>query len=61
VKVSASTVARSIEQTMEEYAEAVAQGTLAAVTERQVRITWVPRVLVLLFLSAVLVVTLSLF
>ena len=46
---------------MEEYAEAVAQVTLAAAPERQVRITWVPRVLVLLFLSAVLVVTLSLF
>ena len=61
VKVSASTVARSIEQAMEEYAEAVAQVTLAAAPERQVRITWVPRVLVLLFLSAVLVVTLSLF
>ena len=61
VKVSAPTVARSIEQAMEEYAEAVAQVTLAAAPERQVRITWVPRVLVLLFLSAVLVVTLSLF
>lgn len=60
MKVTASTVARSIEQAMEEYAEAVAQGTLAAAPEKQVRITWVPRVLVLLLLSAVLVVTLSL-
>ena len=59
-KVTASTVARSIEQAKEHYAEAVAQGALAAGTARQVRVRWVPMVLATLLLPAFAVVALSL-
>ncbi len=59
-KVTALMVGRSIEQAKEEYAEAVAQGALAAAPDGQVRITWVPPVLAILALSALAVVALSL-
>lgn len=59
-KVTASMVARSIEQAKEEYAEAVAQGALAAAPDGQVRIAWVPMVFAMLILPAIAVVALSL-
>jgi hypothetical protein len=59
-KITASMIARSIEQAKQEYDEAVAQGQLPAAPDGLVRITWVPLVLVVLFLSAVAVVALSL-
>ena len=59
-KVTASMVARSIEQAKEDYAEAVAHGALAAPAEPQVRISVVPLVLVILVLPAVAIVALSL-
>ena len=59
-KVTASMVARSIEQAKEEYAEAVAQGALAAAPDGQVRVTWVPTATAILFLPAFAVVALSL-
>src|SRR5450759_38247 len=59
-KVTASLVARSIEQAREEYAEAVAQGLVAAAPEAQVRITWVPMVLAIVLLPAIAVLALSL-
>ena len=59
-KVTASMVARTIEQARQEYAEAVAQGALAAASDGQVRITWVPLVLALLVVTAVAVAALSL-
>lgn len=58
-KVTAAMVARSIEQAREEYAEAVAQGELSAAPDGQVRIRWVPQILVLLLLPAIAVVALS--
>jgi Protein of unknown function (DUF2581). len=58
-KVTASMVARSIEQAREDYAEAVASGALPA-RPGQVRITWVPTVLAILLLPAIAVVALSL-
>lgn len=59
-KVTASMVARSIEAAMEDYAEAVAHGALAAPPESQVRISVVPLVLVVLVLPAVAIVAFSL-
>ena len=59
-KVTASMVARSIEQAKEEYAEAVAQGALAAAPDGQVRVAWVRMVLAILLLPAIAVVSLSL-
>lgn len=59
-KVTASTVARSIEQAKQEYDDAVATGLLAAVSDAPVRITWVPLVLAVLLLPAVAVAVLSL-
>jgi Bacterial PH domain len=59
-KVTASLVARSIEQAREEYAEAVAQGLVAAAPEARVRITWVPMVLAIVLLPAIAVLALSL-
>ena len=59
-KVTASMVARLIEQAKEEYAEAVAQGALAAAPDGQVRATWVPMALAILLLPAIAIVTLSL-
>lgn len=59
-KVTASMVARSIDQAREDYAEAVASGALAAAPDAQVRVTWVPVVLATMVLSAIAVVALSL-
>jgi len=60
LKVTASTVARSIEQAKREYDEAVALGQLPEVTDGLVRITWVPLVLAVLLLPTIAVVALSL-
>jgi len=59
-KVTASTVARSIEQAKREYDETVVLGQLPEVTDGQVRITWVPLVLAVLLLPTIAVVALSL-
>jgi len=59
-KVTAQMVGRSIEQAMEEYAEAVAQGAIAPPPDASVRITRVPLVLAILALPALAVVALSL-
>lgn len=59
-KVTASTVARSIEQAKREYDEAVAQGRVSVVSDPQVRVAWVPLVAVILLLPAIAVVALSL-
>jgi len=58
-KVTASSVARSIEQAKEEYDEAVAAGLLSDVPDAVVRITWVPLVFVVLLVPAVAVAVLS--
>lgn len=58
-KVSAQMVGRSIEQAMDEYAEAVARGAIAPPPDPSVRITWVPLVIAILSLSALAVVALS--
>jgi hypothetical protein len=59
-KVTASKVAEAIEAAKQEYDEAVAQGQLPAVLDGRVRITWVPLVLAVLLLPAVVVLALSL-
>lgn len=59
-KVTASMVARSIEQAKEEYAEAVTTGAVVAAPEGLVQVTWVSMNLVILILPAVAVVALSL-
>ena len=59
-KVTASSVARVIEQAMQEYAEAVAQGALPAAPDAKVRATWVPLVIAVLVLPAIAVAVLSL-
>jgi hypothetical protein len=59
-KVTAASVARSIEQAKEEYDEAVAQGRLPKVPVEEVSITWVPWVMVALLVPAMAVVVLSL-
>lgn len=59
-KVTAMMVARSIEQAREAYAEAVAQGALAAAPNGQVRVTWVPLVLAVLAVSVLAIAALSL-
>ena len=59
-KITASMVARSIEQAKGDYAEVVAQGALPAVPDAQVRVTWVPMALAVLLLPAVAIVALSL-
>lgn len=59
-KVTASLVARSIEQAKEEYLEAVTLGTTVATLDGQVQITWVPKTVVVLLLPAIAVVVFSL-
>jgi len=59
-KVTASMVARSIEQAKEEYAEAVAKGAVAAAPDAQVLMRWVPMVFAVMVLPAIAVVALSL-
>jgi len=58
-KVTASTVARSIEQAKEEYDEAVAVGLRSDAPDAVVRVTWVPLVFVVLLVPAVAVAVLS--
>lgn len=59
-KVTASTVARVIEQAQEEYSEALARGTVTSPADAQVRVTWVRMALAILLLPALAVVALSL-
>jgi hypothetical protein len=59
-KVTASTVARAIEQAKEEHSEAVAKGAVAAAPDAQVRMTWVPMALAVMLLPALAVVVLLL-
>ena len=59
-KVTPSTVAATIEQARQEYAEAVAKGALPAAPDARVRVTWVPLSLVVLLLPALAVAVLSL-
>jgi hypothetical protein len=59
-KVTASMVARLIERSREEYAEAVARGALPAAPDDQVRVRWVPMVLAIVAVPAIAVVALSL-
>jgi Bacterial PH domain len=58
-KITASTIAQTIEQAKQEYDEAVAQGRLPSAPAGRVQITWVPLVMAVLFLSAMAVVALS--
>jgi hypothetical protein len=58
-RVTASTVARSIEQAKREYDEAVAAGQLTAAPDERVRVRWVPLVAVVLLLPAIAMVALS--
>jgi len=59
-KVTASAVARSIEQAKQEYDEAIAQGRLPQSPEGEVTITWVPLVIAVLLLTVSAVAVLSL-
>ena len=59
-KVTASAVARAMEQAKEEHSEAVAKGTVVAAPDAQVWMTWVPMALVIVLLPASAVVALSL-
>jgi len=59
-KVTASTVARAIEDAKEDYSEGVARGAIVAPADAQVRITLVPMALAILFLPAIAVVALTL-
>jgi hypothetical protein len=59
-KVTASAVARSIEQAKQEYDEAVGQGRLPQPPEGQVTITWVPLVIAVLLLTVIAVAVLTL-
>ncbi|HZW44795.1 MAG TPA: PH domain-containing protein [Dermatophilaceae bacterium] len=59
-KVTAATVARAIEDAKEDYSEAVARGAIAAVPDAQVRMTWVPVALAIMFLPVIAVVVLTL-
>ncbi|HEY5182723.1 MAG TPA: hypothetical protein VIJ07_23635, partial [Dermatophilaceae bacterium] len=59
-KVTAATVARAIEDAKEDYSDAVARGAIAAALDAQVRITWVPVALAIMFLPAIAVVVVTL-
>ena len=59
-RVTASTVARAVEQAKEEYTEAVAKGAAVAAPDAQVRMTWVPMALAIMLLPALAVVVLVL-
>jgi len=59
-KVTALTVARSIEQAKEEYAEAVTMGKAVAAPDGQVQITWVPTTAAIVLLPAIAVLVFSL-
>ena len=59
-KATAQSVALLIKAAKQEYDESVAQGELPAAPDAKVRITWVPVVIAVLLLPAVLVVVLSL-
>jgi hypothetical protein len=59
-KVTASMVARSVEQAKADYDEAVARGALPATPQARVRVTWAPLVVAILLVPALAVVALSL-
>ena len=59
-KVTAQTVVQSIRQAKGEYDEAVAQGQLPASPDAMVRTRWVPLVITVLLVPAIILVALSL-
>jgi hypothetical protein len=59
-KATAQSVAKMITIAKQEYDEAVASGELAAEPDELVRVTWVPVVMAVLLLPALVVVVLSL-
>jgi len=59
-KVTAATVARAIEDAKEDYSEGVARGAIAVAPDPQVRMTWVPVAMAIMFLPAIVVVVLTL-
>jgi hypothetical protein len=59
-KVTAATVARAIEDAKEDYSDAVARGAIAAAPDAQVRMTWAPVALAIMFLPAIAVVVVTL-
>jgi hypothetical protein len=59
LKVTAATVARSIQRAKREYDEAVALGQAPEVPDDRVRVSWAPLVLVVLLVPAIAVVALS--
>src|SRR5450759_647285 len=59
-KVTASTVARAIEDAKEEYSEAVARGAIAAASDPEVGVTWVLMALAIVVLPAIAVAALTL-
>jgi len=59
-KATAQSVAKMITIAKQEYDEAVASGELAAEPDESVRVTWVPVVMAVLLLPALVVVVLSL-
>jgi hypothetical protein len=58
-KVTAVTVARSIQQAKREYDEAVSLGQLPEAPDARVRISWAPQVMIVLLLPAIAVIALS--
>jgi len=59
-KVTALTVAQSIEMGKDDYEDAVARGALRPTPDAPVRVSWVPLVLAVLLLPAIAVVALTL-
>ncbi len=59
VKVNAQSVARTITRAKQEYDEAVADGEISPSPEAVVQVTWVPLVMVVLLVPAILVVALT--
>jgi len=59
-KVTASTVARMIEQAQDDYSEALARGTVTSPADAQVRVTWVPTTVAIVVLPAIAVLVFSL-
>jgi hypothetical protein len=59
-KVTAAAIARAIEQARQEYDEAVADGRLPGAADSGVSVTWVPLVMAVVLVPAVVAVVLSL-
>lgn len=58
-RVTAQSVAQTITMAKQEYDEAVAEGELSASPDAVVQVTWVPLVMVVLLVPAILVVALT--